>query len=128
MSDIAGARRFALALPGTTEEPHHDMSSFRVAGRIFATVTPDETRLHVFVQEPEISATVADDPVAFEPLQWGKAIRGLRVRLSVAPADRVRELLMEAWLRKAPRRLVAEFGERPPPDRCEERPPPAPIT
>jgi hypothetical protein len=114
MTDIAGVREFALALPGTTEEPHHEMSSFRVAGRIFATVTPDETRLHVFVQEPEISAAVADDPTAFEPLQWGKAVRGLRVQLSAAPADRVRELLTEAWLRRAPKRLAAELQERPP--------------
>jgi hypothetical protein len=114
MSDMARARRFALALPGSTEEPHHDMSSFRVAGKIFATVTADETRLHVFVREPEISATVAEDPVAFEPLQWGKAIRGLRVHLSAAPADRVRELLTEAWLGKAPGRLIAEFQQRPP--------------
>jgi hypothetical protein len=114
MSDIAAARSFALGLPGATEEPHHDMSSFRVAGKIFATVTPDESRLHVFVREPEISAAVAEDPVAFEPLQWGKAIRGLRVHLPAAPADRVRELLTEAWLGKAPRRLIAEFEQQPP--------------
>src|ERR1700684_3763966 len=115
MSDIAGVREFALALPGTTEEPHHEMSSFRVGGRIFATVTPDEARLHIFVQEPEISAAVADDPAAFEPLQWGKAARGRGGQLAAAPADRVRELLTEAWLRRAPKRLAAEFQERPPP-------------
>jgi len=107
MSDIAHARGFALSLPGTSEQPHHDMSSFRVAGKIFATVTPDETRLHVFVEEPEISATLAEDPAAFEPLYWGQALRGLRVLLAVAPDDRVRELLTEAWLRKAPATLIA---------------------
>jgi hypothetical protein len=109
MSDIAQARRFALSLPGTSEQPHHDMSSFRVGGKIFATVTPDETRLHVFVDEPEISATVAEDPAAFEPLYWGKALRGLRVLLAAAPDDRIRELLTEAWLRRAPRSLIAEL-------------------
>jgi hypothetical protein len=36
----ATVRRLALSLPETTEEPHHDMTSFRVGGKIFATVTP----------------------------------------------------------------------------------------
>ena len=35
-------RTFALALPETTEEPHFNYSSFRVRGKIFATVPPDE--------------------------------------------------------------------------------------
>jgi hypothetical protein len=109
MSDLARVRSFALDLPGTAEQPHHDMSSFRVAGKIFATATPDETRLHVFVDEPETAATVAEDAAAFEPLYWGKSLRGVRVLLAAAPEDRVRELLTEAWLRKAPRNLVAEL-------------------
>jgi hypothetical protein len=107
------ARQFALSLPGASEEPHFDMSSFRVGGKIFATVTPDEERLHIFVAEPEISASVAEDPAVFEPLLWGKAVRGLRVRLSAAPSDRVAELLAESWRRRAPRRLVTEYDARP---------------
>jgi hypothetical protein len=46
MSELAEARRFALSLPEVTEEPHFDMSSFRVRGKIFVTVPPDGTRLH----------------------------------------------------------------------------------
>jgi hypothetical protein len=109
MADLERARRFALSLPGATEEPHFDMASFRIGGKIFATVTPDEQRLHIFVDEPEISASVAEDPAAFEPLLWGQQVRGLRVLLAVAPQDRVAELLTESWRRKAPRRLVAQY-------------------
>ena len=112
MGSIAQARAFALSLPGVTEQPHHDMSSFRVAGKIFSTVTPDETRLHIFVDEPEISATVAEDPAAFEPLYWGKSLRGVRVLVATAPPERVRELLTEAWLRRAPKGLAAELAGR----------------
>jgi hypothetical protein len=108
MADIDGARGFAMSLPGVTEAPHHDRSSFRVAGRIFATVPPDETELNVFVEEPEISASVAEDPQAFEPLLWGKSVRGLCVQLAAAPAERVEELLAEAWRRRAPKLLIAE--------------------
>jgi len=114
MGSIDQARQHALALPGATEQPHHDMSSFRVAGKIFATVTPDETRLHVFVDEPESSATVAEDPAAFEPLHWGKSLRGVRVLLAGAPPERVRELLTESWLRKAPKSLIAELADKDP--------------
>lgn len=67
MSTLDQARRFALSLPETTEEPHFDMSSFRVRGKIFATVPPDGEYLHVFVDEMEIDASVAEDPAAPVP-------------------------------------------------------------
>jgi hypothetical protein len=109
MGDLAQVRAFALSLPGTSEEPHFDMTSFRVRRKIFATAPPDETRLHVFVDEGEVEASVADLPGAFEPLLWGQQVRGLRILLAAAPEDRVRELVAESWRRKAPRRLVAEL-------------------
>jgi hypothetical protein len=108
VSDLSQARAFALSLPGSSEEPHFDMTSFRVNGRIFATSPADETRLHIFVDENEIAASVAELPAAFEPLLWGQRVRGLRVLLAAAPDDRVRELLADAWRRKASKRLVAE--------------------
>jgi hypothetical protein len=99
-------------MPGATEEPHFDMSSFRVRGKIFATVPPDGSHLHVFVDEAEVQAAVAEDPAAFEPLRWGQRIRGLRIRLAVAPAERVAELIEESWRRKASARLIADFEQK----------------
>ncbi len=109
MTTLAEARRFALSLPGATEEPHFDMSSFRVRGKIFATVPPDGAHLHVFVDEMEIDASVAEDPAAFEPLRWGQRTRGLRIRLAPAPRRSVETLILESWRRKAPKRVVAEY-------------------
>jgi hypothetical protein len=116
VGDLSQARAFALSLPGASEEPHFDMTSFRVGGRIFATATANEIWLHIFVDESEIAATVDEaargaGPRAFEPLLWGQRVRGLRVRLAAAPADRVRELMADAWRRKASKRLVAEFDD-----------------
>ena len=108
MGDLDSARAFALSLPGSTEEPHFDMSSFRVRGKIFATVPPDDEHLHVFVDEGEVRAAVAEDPAAFEPLLWGQRLRGLRVRIAAAPNHRIAELLEESWRRRAPVRLAAE--------------------
>ncbi|MGH3621598.1 MAG: hypothetical protein ACRDQ5_07385 [Sciscionella sp.] len=42
MLTVEDARRFALSLPEATEQPHFEMSSFRVRGKIFATVPVDE--------------------------------------------------------------------------------------
>jgi hypothetical protein len=109
VGDLDSARAFALSLPGSTEEPHFDMSSFRVRGRIFATVPPDDEHLHVFVDEGEVHAAVAEDPAAFEPLLWGQRLRGLRIRIAAAPDHRVAELLEESWRRRAPARLAAEW-------------------
>jgi hypothetical protein len=107
LTDLQLVRQLALSLPEVTEEPHFDMSSFRVRGKIFATVPADDAHLHVFVDEPEVDACVAEDPGAFEPLLWGAKVRGVRVSLAAAPDVRVAELLEDAWRRKAPARLRA---------------------
>jgi len=117
----ARVRKLALSLPEATEEPHFDMSSFRVRGRIFAILPPDGQHLHVFVDEDEVRASVAEDPSAFEQLWWGKRLAGVRVNLGAARPQSVSALLAESWRRKAPRRLVAEFDGRPTSARRESR-------
>jgi hypothetical protein len=104
--NVDEVRVLALGLPEATEEPHFDMTSFRVRGKIFATLPPDEQHLHVFVGEDETRACVAEAPSTFEELWWGKRLSGVRVRLAIAEATRVAELLADAWRRKAPKRLA----------------------
>lgn len=104
---IETARRFALSLPETTEEPHFDMSSFRVRGKIFATVPPEGGLLHVFVDEAEARSVAASNPDVYSELWWGKRLSGLRVFLRGADRAEVCELLELAWRRKAPKKLFA---------------------
>lgn len=106
---LEDVRRFAMSLPETTEQPHFDMGSFRVRGKIFATHTPDGGHLHVFVDEHETHACVTEDPSAFEELWWGRRLSGVRVNLRRARAQRVRELLEESWRSRAPKRAVTAF-------------------
>lgn len=108
MVTYAAARRIALSFPEATEEPHHDIGSFRVRGKIFATV-PDKQHLRVFVDEHESRAAAAEDSDAFELLWWGKKLSGLTVTLAAVDRERLEELLDDAWRRKAPKRLVAEL-------------------
>jgi hypothetical protein len=98
-----------LALPETAEAPHHDMTSFRVAGKIFATAPREGDRVHVFVGDDEVAAYCAEFPDAVEELWWGKKLSGCRVTLRRADRSLVRELLTESWRRRAPRKLLAEF-------------------
>lgn len=46
VTELGEARAFALALPGAEEADHWGNPSFRVGGRIFATV-PDPGHLNV---------------------------------------------------------------------------------
>ena len=102
-------RRLALSLPETAEAPHHDMTSFRVAGKIFATMPPEGGRVHVFLDEDEVAAYCAEFPVAVEELWWGQKRRGCRVVLARATTALLRELLTESWRRKAPKKVLAGF-------------------
>ena len=109
--NLQQVREFSLSLPEATEEPHFAYTSFRVGGKIFATVPPEETHLHVFVDEALRIPLVAAKPKVFEDLHWGAKIVGIRILLKRAPANTVFELLVEAWKRKAPKRLVSQFTD-----------------
>jgi hypothetical protein len=110
-STEATVRRLALSLPGANEEPHHDMTSFRVGGRIFATVTPEGDRVHIFIGGDDVAAYRAEYPGVVEELWWGKRLSGCRVVLKDAMPALLRELLTEAWRRRAPKKLSARFDE-----------------
>jgi len=105
-------RRHALSLPEVTEEPHFQYASFRVRGKIFATVPPEEEYIHVFVPEQEREHALAMHPEFMEKLLWGGKVVGLRVNLSLADAATINRLLDRAWESKAPKTLLARIGAR----------------
>ena len=107
-------RQFALSLPGVTEEPHFDKASFRVGGKIFVTVPPGKTHIHVFVGETLREPALALHPEAIEKLPWGGKIVGLRVDLSACPAAEVKALVRAAYDERAPapKRARAAKGAR----------------
>jgi hypothetical protein len=98
------ARGVALALPEAVEQDHHGRPSFRVAGRIFATLW-DENHVNVMVDEPGIHTAVQAAPEVCEEVWWGKRLAAVRVDLRVATEELLADLLADAWERKAPERL-----------------------
>lgn len=104
---LAEARRLALALPESNEEPHFHYTSFRIRGKIFATAPPEGEHLHVFVADDERDQALALAPERVEKLHWGEKFVGLRILLAQARPSLVKRLLAHAWARKAPKALRA---------------------
>ncbi|MBV8954391.1 MAG: MmcQ/YjbR family DNA-binding protein [Solirubrobacterales bacterium] len=104
MIDVADARRLALALPEAVEQDHHGRPSFRVGGRIFATLW-DSRHMNVMLDEPGIRTAAQAHPDACTEVWWGKRLAAVRVALARADEALLRELLEDAWERKAPARL-----------------------
>jgi hypothetical protein len=99
------ARRLALSLPEATEQDHHGFPSFRVRGKIFATL-PDDEHLNVMLGAADVTLALAMARQICEEVWWGKRLAGVRVELPAADSKRVGALLRMAWEAKAPRRLV----------------------
>jgi hypothetical protein len=99
------ARRIALALPEAAEQDHHGRPSFRVAGKIFATLWDDE-HTNVMLDEDGIRTAAQAYPGICGELRWGRRLAALRVNLQRADPEFVRELYTDAWEGKAPKRLL----------------------
>jgi hypothetical protein len=100
-------RKHALSLPGVTEEPHFQYSSFRVGGKIFITVPPTNEFIHVFVPEQERELALKLSPEFLDKLIWGKKVIGLKIALATASSQIVKQLINHAWEYKAPKKLRA---------------------
>jgi hypothetical protein len=99
------ARVVALSLPEAVEQDHHGRPSFRIDGKIFATLWSDE-RMNVMLDEGGIRTAVDSAPEACEQVWWGKRLAAVGVTLSRVDRDFLRELLADAWEQKAPQRLL----------------------
>ncbi|HEY6537827.1 MAG TPA: MmcQ/YjbR family DNA-binding protein [Candidatus Dormibacteraeota bacterium] len=109
---IAQARRVAMSLPEVTEQPHHEVISFRVGGKIIATV-PDGEHLRVMLDQAEIRVAASENPQSFHEFYWGRRLACLVIDLADVTVPQIRELLTEAWLRKASPELARRLRPDP---------------
>jgi hypothetical protein len=105
MVSVEQARQLALAFPEAVEQDHHGRPSFRVAGKIFATLW-DEDHMNVMLDEGGILTAVHGDQETCEEVWWSKRLAAVRVDLRRADAELLADLLSDAWESKAPRRLL----------------------
>lgn len=97
------ARALALALPGAVEQDHHGRPSFRVAGRIFATLWTRRA-MNVMAGDERIRAAAEDLPAVCREVFWGKRLAAVQVDLERADPALLEDLLDHAWRAKAPAR------------------------
>jgi hypothetical protein len=106
-ADLDTVRGLALALPETTEEDHHGRPSFRVRGKIFATLHVPHERAMLKLPRAEQLAVSEAHPGVFAPVPgyWGERGSTL-VELPGADEAELAELVEEAWRHAAPKTVV----------------------
>ena len=102
------ARQLALALPEAIEQDHHGRPSFRVGGKIFATLW-DESHMNVMPDEGGILTAVQAEPETCEEVLWGRRLAAVRVDLRSADEELLSGLLEDAWEGKAGARVQRPF-------------------
>jgi hypothetical protein len=105
-------RCLALSFPEASEGAHMSHPDFRVRGKIFATLGPDEDWGMVKLTADQQAYYVRAEPDVFRPASgaWGR--RGCTiVRLRDAQELTVRQALSAAWRNTAPKRLARQYDE-----------------
>jgi hypothetical protein len=119
-------RRIALALPETRVRASHGNSAWRVRDKLFVWERPlrqaDLRALgdaapagpilgarveHVGAKE----ALLADDPGVYFTTPHFDGYAAILVRLEEIGVDELEEVIVEAWLVQAPKRLAREYAE-----------------
>ncbi len=102
------ARRVALTLPEMVEAGHRDFPDFRVRGKVFAALRPEEGRLWVKLTRRQQARLTQCKPGVFAPLAgawWGWT----SLRLEAADDPTLRDALLSAYRNVAPKGLAARL-------------------
>jgi hypothetical protein len=117
-------RELALALPETTEAISRDLLQWRVRDELFVwerplrradrealgADAPDGPILGARVEhEGAKQALIADDPAVFFTTPHFDGYPAILLRLDRISAEDLREVVVEAWLVRAPKRLAEAF-------------------
>ena len=117
-------RRIALSMPETSERPSHGSASWRVRDKLFVwerPLRPADVRAlgdaaprgpilgarveHIGAKE----ALLAHDPEVFFTTPHFDGYPSVLVRLDRIELDELEELIVEAWIARAPTRLADEY-------------------
>ena len=116
MATVEDVRRIAMSLPRTTEHLIGEHIKFQVRRLVYAAVSADEERLGFGFPKDERAALVASEPDKFMMrLRSVERFSGSG-RLPVLDAEKLRELLIDAWCMVVPNNrgpLPGEPGHAP---------------
>jgi hypothetical protein len=119
-------RRIALALPETSERTSHGNAAWRVRDKLFVwerplrqadlralgDSAPDGPILGARVEHVGAKdALLADDSGVYFTTPHFDGYPAILVRLEEIRADELEEVIVEAWLVQAPKRLAKEYAD-----------------
>jgi hypothetical protein len=127
MADWDDVRRIALSLPEASEQDLHGRPSWRVRDKLFVWERPlrksDLRALGDAAPEGPIlgarvehlvakEALIADDPDVFFTIPHFDGYAAVLVLLERISLDVLEEVIVEAWLARAPKRLAQQYAEK----------------
>jgi hypothetical protein len=135
MASWDDVRRIALALPESSEQSARGLASWRVREKLFVwerplrpaevgalgADAPEGAILGVRVEHVGAKeALLADDPDVFFTTPHFDGYPAVLVRLERIAADELSELIVEAWLSRAPKRLAQKYIDTEMPPRADD--------
>jgi hypothetical protein len=100
-------RQLVLDLPGIEEGTSYGMPSFKLAGKFFARLRDDDTVLVVHLRSFEDrDGLLEHEPAAFFTTHHYRNYPTVLIRRAGVSKRMLSEVLMDAWRRGAPRRLL----------------------
>jgi hypothetical protein len=127
VADWDDVRRLALALPDTTERVSRELSQWRVKDKLFVWERPlrPKERDELGARAPEgpilgarvehlvaKEALIAEDPDVYFTTSHFEGYPAILVRLDRIGPSELEEVVVEAWLARAPTRLAEAYLEQ----------------
>ena len=105
-------RTIALAQPQAVEGSHMGHADFRVGGKVFASLGPDEDWGMVKLGPDDQADLIDEDAAVYRPAAGASGVRGSTIiLLREADARRVTRAISAAWRNVAPPRLARQSGK-----------------
>lgn len=104
-------REWVLDLPGGQEIMVEGWGhpTLRVNNKMFASGAPGSPTMTVKCTKEEQASLIAERPDVYAPAAYVGRFGWVEVKLSKVDAGELRELVIEAWRRTAPKKLVKEY-------------------
>jgi hypothetical protein len=100
-------RDLALSFPESVQGSHFDTTDFRVSGKIFATLRPNDERAVLKLTPDEQRLFAETLQGMLQPVKGSWGLKGwTQVLLDKADQEAVRHVMATAWKSVAPRKIV----------------------
>ena len=105
-------RKIALAQPQAVEGAHMGHADFRVGGKIFASLGPDEDWAMVKLGPDDQADLIGAAKGPYQPASGAWGLQGCTIiTLAKASEPKVRRAINAAWRNVAPKRIVNALNQ-----------------